>query len=130
MNSGKGAIMQIEKTTFGPWTDCYRCVMPASGGRAEVELISVAEIGPRIISLRIGVGPNILFADPDGLFKRGDWNIWGGHRIWISPETEMSYHPDNQPCEVKIAGETLRLTAPPEKPSGLQKTLEISECAA
>src|SRR5689334_14966012 len=120
--------MQIEKTTFGPWNDCYRCTLAARGGRSAAELIAVASIGPRIISLCTAGGPNVLFADPDGNFKNGDWKIWGGHRIWIAPETATSYYPENMPCEVEIEGEKILITAPPEKPSGLQKTLEISEC--
>jgi hypothetical protein len=119
--------MKIEKTTFGPWADCYRCTLPAAGG-GEAELIAVASIGPRIISLRVNGGANLLFDDSAGGIARGDWRIFGGHRFWISPETETSYYPDCVPCEVTIGNDALRIAAPPETPSGLQKTIEISAC--
>ena len=117
--------MKIEPTSFGPWRGAWKCTL------GEMELIAVGEIGPRIVSLRVGDGPNVLFDDSNGALARRpavadeDWHIWGGHRFWISPESETTYQPDNAPCEVQVEDGRLTLTAPPE-PSGLQKTLVVS----
>ena len=113
--------MKIEQTTFGPWSEAWRLT------RKEVEMIVVSQIGPRIISLRLGGGPNILFDDSVGTFARKNWKIWGGHRFWVSPETEQSYQPDNDSCETRVDGERLIVTGSVD-PCGLQKILEIAPC--
>lgn len=113
--------MQIEKTAYGPWAEAFKCTQ---GG---VELTAVASVGPRIISLKTAKGPNFLFENLNGSMGVGEWRIRGGHRLWVSPETNASYTPDNAPVKAEIQGDVLRLAAPAE-PSGLQKTLEIAPC--
>lgn len=113
--------MNIEKINYGAWSEAYRC----TAGNAE--LIVVTQIGPRILSLRVGNGPNILFED-DGGITRGDWRLYGGHRFWISPESEECYLPDNDPCSIEMCGDCangcLKISQKPML-SGLQRILEI-----
>ncbi|MCL5269907.1 MAG: hypothetical protein M1457_04975 [bacterium] len=111
--------MKIEQTAFGPWKGAWR--LEHEG----VEMIVVTEVGPRILSLRLAGEDNILFDDSRGSLTRGDWNIWGGHRFWVAPESESTYEADNAPCTVEVGGDCLRATGRPEK-SGLEKTLEIA----
>jgi hypothetical protein len=114
--------MKMTPIPFGPWKEAYRL---EAGG---TELIAVTEIGPRIVSLRLPGQPNILLEASKDNFVRGDWRIWGGHRFWVSPETESTYEPDNQAGTVKVEAGKLVLTGAVEK-SGLQKTLEIGVTA-
>jgi len=111
--------MRIDVTSWGPWQRAYRLT------DANVEMIVVTEIGPRIVALRVNDQPNVLFQD-QGAIGRGDWRIYGGHRIWMAPETEASYAPDNQPCTVTVDDDALVVEAPIDPWSKLQKVLVIS----
>jgi hypothetical protein len=115
--------LTIEKTAFAGWKDAYRLEL----GKAE--MIVLAEVGPRIISLTVDRGPNLLFVDKETRGKgRGDteWHIYGGHRIWQSPEAEAAYRPDNSPCEVEIGDGCITLKTPVDPMTKLQKRLTIS----
>ena len=111
--------MKIEPTSFGPWQQAHRLT------HDNVELIVVSEIGPRILSLRVNGGENLLFVDEDGL-SRGEWRIYGGHRVWLGPETEASYAPDNAACDVSTEGGVLTIAGPEDPLSHLQKHLRIA----
>ena len=65
------------------------------------EMIVGISAGPRIFSLRLNGGENLLYIDNTG-FKVGDWFLYGGHRLTTAPENEESYYPDNEPCELII----------------------------
>ena len=110
--------MKIEKTTYKGCADSYRLV------HGDAEMIVVTQFGPRILSLSVG-GENLLFED-DGKLQRGDWLIYGGHRVWVSPETEQTYAPDNAPCEAVVEGETLLVTGPANPDTKLRPALRIS----
>lgn len=110
--------MNIEKTTFGDW-EAYRLTV------GDAEMVVVTGVGPRIMSLRAGAGDNILFVD-DTDIARGDWRIYGGHRLWVSPENEDCYAPDNEPCEVSAGDGVLTATAPVPALTGLKKEITIS----
>lgn len=114
--------MKIEKTTFGPWNEAYKLTL------GDQVMTVVTQIGPRIASLALAGGENILLEDPEMTIGRKDWRIYGGHRFWIAPETEETYTPDNAPCAVETGEGFLRVKAP-ALTGGLQKTLEICPCA-
>lgn len=74
----------------------------------KTEIAITLDVGPRIISLKKKGGENIMFEDVDdavnkdvsaiyGLGKK--WHIYGGHRIWLSPEHDGTYYPDNDKVE-------------------------------
>ena len=114
--------LQIERTEFQGWKDAYRLTL----GKAE--MVVLTEVGPRIISLRVNGGPNLLYVDP-ATQGRGqgdaDWHIYGGHRIWQSPETEDAYRPDNGPCGVQTSGDGLTVTTAIDPDTKLRKRLTI-----
>jgi len=91
-----------------------------------MEMIVVTDIGPRIMSFRLGNGPNILYEDKTG-FSVGDWQLYGGHRFATAPETTKTYEPDNQPCQAVVGGQLLRISGPPGC-GAIQKIMEISHC--
>lgn len=88
--------------------------------------IVTVDIGPRIISWHLNGRENVLFEDVDRVFSENceehkklfggePWYIYGGHRLWSSPESmPHSYVPDNHPVEYSIDKETgsVLLTAP------------------
>lgn len=117
--------MDIERTAFGRWSEAYRLTV------GDAQMIVVTEIGPRILSLTVGGSPNLLFVDEDLSLSRpkGDsaWYIYGGHRIWVAPESEASYAPDNSPCAVVVSDSGMEAVAPADPESQLQKRLAIGE---
>lgn len=115
--------LEIAKTGFRGWRDAYRLRLD------EVEMIVLAEVGPRIISLSVDGGPNLLYVDPATVGNgQGDpeWHIYGGHRIWQSPEAEDAYSLDNSPCSVEIENGSLTLRTGIDPDTKLQKRLTIS----
>jgi hypothetical protein len=116
-------VLKIEQVEYAGWKQAYRLTLGAA------EMIVVAEIGPRILSLRVGGGPNLLFVDEETLGKgRGDkvWHIYGGHRIWVSPESELAYAPDNGPCKVTVEPGKLTIQTSPDATTRLVRRLTIS----
>lgn len=85
-------------------------------------LIATVDVGPRIIYYGLNGKPNILREDIDrntfndkkqlhDFFETEEnWYIYGGHRLWSSPESyPESYTPDNHPVPYEISGNSLKL---------------------
>lgn len=79
----------------------------------KLEVGVTLDVGPRIILLRKPGGENILFEDREdnvnkdvaAIYGKGAmWHIYGGHRIWLSPEEEKTYYPDNEPVAYEVVG--------------------------
>lgn len=94
------------------------------------------DVGPRIISLKKEGGENIFFQDVNdsvnkdvsSVYGRGKaWHIFGGHRIWLSPEELMTYYPDSNPVsyEVTESGSVV-FTPPAWEVQNVQTALEIA----
>ncbi|HID10481.1 MAG TPA: hypothetical protein EYP17_04165 [Candidatus Latescibacteria bacterium] len=112
----------MERVSYRGWQNCFRL----SDGR--VELIITGDVGPRVI--RFGpVGGDNLFAEREEEIGRTggkEWRIYGGHRLWHSPEARLrTYVPDNGPVEVREKGALVALQ-PVEPGTGIQKELRIS----
>ena len=78
----------------------------------KVRLVVTLDFGPRIIRYSFIDGENILFEDRERVFKELNpqmeevygkgkpWIIYGGHRLWKSPENmPETYYPDNNPVD-------------------------------
>ena len=113
--------MKISKCTFDNWKTAYKLTT------AKSEMIIGTDKGPRILSLRLNKNENILFVDAAQKLGRDKWKIYGGHRIWLAPETETCYAPDNAACDVKIEKEKIIITAPIDSVTQTQKVLIVSE---
>ena len=70
----------------------------ADDGKTEIT-VSV-EAGPRIIGLRPVNGFNVMYEDSEDKVSRdcsdvygkgAVWHIYGGHRLWLSPENDSTY---------------------------------------
>jgi hypothetical protein len=114
----------LERISYRGWKNAYRI------SNAVVELVLLADVGPRIVSYKFVGGENILHEVPEhaGLTGGTDFRLYGGHRLWISPEVERTYFPDNSPVEVSEEQNLVRFSASPESVppgSNLQKELEI-----
>lgn len=115
--------MEIQKIAYHGWENCYQLTNPS------IELVAVADIGPRILRLAFRGKENQFCEYATDLGKTGgdDWRLYGGHRFWHAPEAlPRTYFPDNHPVEVQVEKETLRLIQPVECTTGIQKELEIT----
>lgn len=117
------AEVKVEKVTYFNQPNCYKL------SNGTVEVIVTTDIGPRI--LRYGfVGEENVFAElPDTKVTTefGEWNAYGGHRLWHAPEGKpRSYSPDNSPIESKIEGGSIRLTQPVEPKTGILKEILVT----
>lgn len=92
------------------------------------QLTAVCGAGPRIAFLGKAGGENLLHWDKAGM-RRGDWNLMGGHRVWLcrpmADESEDTYAADNEPCRVEYEGDRVVLTAPVHPFTKLERSLGI-----
>lgn len=103
-----------------------------SNGFVEVEVTT--DVGPRIISLRKRGSENIMYQDELDLVNRDvskiygageQWHIYGGHRIWLSPEGEETYYPDHYKVSVEMLDNGAIFTAEPWRVLNVQPSLKI-----
>lgn len=114
----------LERIRYRGWNNAYRL------SNGTVEVIVLADVGPRIISYGFVGGENQLYeVEGDiGQVRGSDFRLYGGHRLWVSPEIERTYFPDNVPVTVCDQGGRVRFTAPVESSlpgTSLQKELEV-----
>ena len=99
------------------------------------------EIGELIFGVPIDIGPRILHLAstdrPDfNLFgvlnesgtrtEEGLWRIYGGHRLWGSPEAKpRSYSLDDKPVKVEIHDGAAEIRGNPEHENSIQKSIIV-----
>ena len=115
--------LDIERTEFMGWKDAYRLRL------GDAEMVVVTEIGPRVLGLSVAGGPNFLYVDKATVGKgQGDdeWHIYGGARVWVAPESQDTYAPDNSPCSVDVTDGVFTALAPISERTRLQKRMTVS----
>jgi hypothetical protein len=124
------AAVKIEKINFKGWPNSYRMT------NGEVELVVTGDVGPRIIRYGFVGGQNIFkeYADQIGKTGEKEWQIRGGHRLWVGPEvpppSPITYAVDNFPVNIVIKGDTIEATPPLEREAGLQKQIIVKLAAS
>lgn len=111
-----------------------KCLKLAKG---ELVVRVTIEVGPRIIyfgnetrnfmwnDLNRVVNKEGEFFDTN--FKKGEkWYIYGGHRLWKSPEDLASYVPDNYPVEVEVKTNGCLFSTKKQKMTGLKPSMELT----
>ena len=110
------------KIAFGGWPNCIRI------SNDEIELIVTSDIGPRIVRFGYINKQNFFYLAPDHAGKTGgdQWRIYGGHRLWIGPESMPgSYNPDNEKVEFEVYDNGIKLMQRKESITGVVKEMEI-----
>jgi hypothetical protein len=95
-----------------------------------VEVIILTDVGPRIIFYGFRGGENQFHEVPGHAGTTGakEYVAYGVQRLWVSPEVERTYYPDNAACEVEEIEGGVRVTPPVESSSpgtNLQKEMEV-----
>ena len=92
-------MITIKEVTYKNYGKCL------SMTNDKMELLVTIGVGPRIIKCNLRGSENLMFEDLDrkqqedvsSLYGEGKkWYIYGGHRLWLSPEDyPRTYYPDN-----------------------------------
>jgi len=117
------AKVKIQKTAYGGWKNCVQIKNDL------VDLVVTTDVGPRVI--RYGfVGQVNEFCEVKssmGLSGGEEWRIYGGHRLWHSPESrERTYEPDNSPVAWEEITDGLKTSQDTEPLSRIKKEMEIT----
>lgn len=128
MSLSKVSIQEVQHDKWGS------CVSLSNGS---AELLATLDFGPRIIRLSSQGGVNLFFEDGNQEIQQGgdafapvgggSWNIYGGHRLWTSPERiPRATYPDNDPVEWEKVGEcTIVLRPKEERWNQVRKEIEL-----
>jgi hypothetical protein len=114
----------IEKISWRGWNNVFRI------SNDMVQVLVLADVGPRVIWYGFNDGENILYEVLSDTGRSGDhhFRLYGGHRLWVSPEVERTYFPDNRPVTVEQKDDRILFTAPVEDSAPgthLQKQIEV-----
>jgi hypothetical protein len=114
--------MEIKTIEYQGWKNCLHL------SNGTIDLIITTDVGPRVI--RCGfVGQDNLFKEyPETLGATGgeEWNIFGGHRLWHSPEEKpRTYWPDNVPVQWEPISGGVHLKQNVETTTGIAKEIQI-----
>src|SRR5258706_1338513 len=94
-----------------------------------VQLECLVDAGPRIVRLiPAWIGENIFAEMPDSVIPTplGDYHYFGGHRLWIAPESEArTYIPDDHGVAAKKMLNDLKLEGVIEPETHIRKTIVI-----
>jgi hypothetical protein len=112
----------MEKVEFKGWKNC---VEMQSG---DFRIIITTEIGPRVIGGFLGSSPNLFYVDESTAGDSGgdEWKIYGGHRLWTSPEEKpRTYEPDNSQVKVTETDEGISFSSGTDPKTGIFKDMII-----
>jgi hypothetical protein len=106
----------VERLSHCGWDNTYRLSDDL------VELFVTANLGPCIIRYGFEDPDNLLHEAGEAVGKSSgpEFRLYGGHLLWVSPEVERTYYPDNGPVNVAVSGNAVRFTAEQEdSPPGM-----------
>ena len=112
----------VEKTDFGGFES-----VRITNGKGD-ELTIITGIGPRVISFKPEGGENFFYVDEKNLtnknFNSSEWFVYGGTRLWISPEGPATYAPDNVAVHASIDDNSVTVEVRDENTS-IKKVLKV-----
>jgi len=112
----------MKKISYQGWDNCLQL------SNGVVDLIITLDVGPRILRFGPINQANVFKEYPAQLGKSGEseWMIRGGHRLWLAPEGDHCYLPDNSPVTCQEISEYHAVVqSPPDETCGWQKEIEL-----
>lgn len=98
--------------------------------QGDIRIGVALDYGIRVRHLSIKGMENLFYEQPadlsDGFGTPDTWKLRGGHRLWLTPETDDSYYPDDAPVSYTLKEDGVLIVQEVEPPLGIQKTLEIT----
>jgi hypothetical protein len=119
------SALKVDEVEYRGWKNALRIYNDT------VELVVLTEVGPRILFFGFRGEPNEFHEVPEHAGKTGgeEFRSYGGHRLWVSPEVERTYYPDNFPVSIRRHNDVFGFAAPAESSrpgTNLQKDVEIN----
>lgn len=103
-------------------------VLWLTGNNAQVGV--ALDFGIRIVHLSYPGCDNLYYVQPsdlsDGFITEDGWKLYGGHRLWMAPESDDSYYPDNDPVDYKLFEDGVLITQQKDPVLGIQKFLRLT----
>lgn len=133
-------MVSVSEVSYGVFGKCV------SISNREIELIATVDLGPRVIRFGAVGGENIMMENSDfsinqdknaALFaekfgaEKGTFRIYGGHRLWTSPEAmPRSYYPENESVPYEILENGVKLMPKTQAWTQTRPEIEItmSDC--
>lgn len=117
-------MIQIEKIDYRGWHNSYRLT------NGVIEVVVLADVGPRVVYYGLRESENQFheLSDQSGLCGGDKFRLYGGHRLWVWPETDRTYFPDNRLVNINVFPNGVTFTAPVEVGSpgtAIQKGIAI-----
>ncbi|MBR3933690.1 MAG: hypothetical protein IKJ68_07265 [Clostridia bacterium] len=84
--------------------------------------------GIRIAYLSYNDSGNLFFEQPESMTELSTpegWRVRGGHRLWLAPEGEDVYYPDNEPVTYEISNDSVLIHQKTDLWLNVDKSLEI-----
>jgi len=123
-------MISVKETTYGNFGKCLAI------SNDTMEIYVTIDIGPRIIKCNLLGKQNLMFEDIErkknndvsSVFGEGKlWQIYGGHRMWLSPEKfPETYYPDCEKVVYSVHAKGASFTAAIQAVTGLQFSMDIS----
>jgi hypothetical protein len=120
-----GVIMSginVQKISYCGWDNCIQVANEI------VHLIITVDVGPRIIRYGFNGLENELceIESTMGLKGGDEWRLYGGHRLWHSPEAKpRTYEPDNSPVAWEQIPNGVRTVQEEETRTRIKKEMQI-----
>jgi hypothetical protein len=117
------SFVKIQKTPYSGWDNCVQITNDI------VDLIVTVDVGPRIIRYGFINRENEMceVESTMGLTGGDEWRIYGGHRLWHSPESKVrTYEPDNSPVTWVEIPNGIKTIQDVEPLSRIKKEMEIT----
>lgn len=115
--------MSVKNIPAFGWAHC------AQIANSQAELLVTLDVGPRVLSYKTPGGENVLWVDEADAGKSGEKGFKGrgGHRLWISPENERTYAPDNDAVQFESRAPNAGVfVTPPVDPWRIRKEVTVS----
>lgn len=74
-------------------------------------------------------GENVFYCQPKDMMEfttEQGWRLYGGHRLWLAPEKEDTYSPDNEPISYEIQDDKIIVTQTVDPWTNVKKSIQIS----
>ena len=116
--------MQIQEKTTEKWGK----VLWVTTDYAEVGI--ALDFGIRVVHLSCPGMENLFYEQPadlsDGNATPQGWKLYGGHRMWLAPEGDQSYYPDNEPVSYAVDGNSVLVEQKTDPWTGMKKLLKLN----
>lgn len=115
--------VKIKKISYAGWDNCIQVT------NGIVDCIITVDVGPRIIRYGFAEQVNEMCEVESTLGLKGgrQWRIYGGHRLWHSPEDrQRTYAPDNSPVTWEEISNGVKTIQDTEAGTNIKKEMEIT----